>query len=69
MNALFPASETPIPIEAQIAEVERELAMREKVFPRWIDEKKLKPENAARCMNAMRAVLATLQSIKEKKPQ
>lgn len=69
MSDLFPASETPIPLEAQIAEVQRELAMREKVFPRWVDEKKMKPENAARCMNAMRAVLRTLQSLKEKTPQ
>lgn len=69
MSTLFPPSETPVPIEAQIAEVERELALREQVFPRWIADHKMKPEKAARCMNAMRAALASLKSIKEKTPQ
>ena len=55
-----------ITIEEQIAEVERELKLREHVYPRWVGEKKMRQEKADKCMAAMRAVLETLQSIKEK---
>lgn len=61
MSRLFEIS-----IEEQIAEVERELKLREHVYPRFIEAKKMRPEKAEKCMAAMRAVLATLKSIKEK---
>lgn len=61
MNGLFPIS-----LEEQIAEVERELRLREHVYPRFIESKKMRQEKADKCMAAMRAVLSTLQSIKEK---
>lgn len=54
-----------ITLDQQIAEVRRELAMREKLYPKWVSEKRLKPEAAERCLNAMKAVLATLNNIKE----
>lgn len=56
MNGLF-----AVTIEEQIAEVERELKLREHVYPRWVAEKKMRQEKADKCMAAMRAVLDTLR--------
>lgn len=51
-----------IPIEQQIRCVEREIRMRERVYPRWTAAGKMKPENAEYEIEAMRAVLRTLQA-------
>ncbi len=50
-----------ISIIGQIAEVEREIAMREQVYPKQVREGKMKPEAANMLMERMRAVLATLR--------
>jgi len=54
-------------IERQIACVKREIAMRERVYPRWVDSGKLKQSVADDEINVMKAVLATLQAVKEAK--
>lgn len=56
---------TPIPLAAQIACVEREIAMRERVYPRWVSEKRMPQKKADDEMAAMRAVLRTLRGIAE----
>ncbi len=48
------------PLAAQIAEVARECDVRARVYPRWIESGRLKPEDAARKLAAMRAALVTL---------
>lgn len=55
-----------VSLEQQIAEVERELKIREVVYPRWINaaKPKLRPETADRQMARMRAVLETLRRLK-----
>ncbi len=60
------ASLFAVSIEEQIAEVEREIKLREHVYPRWVAEKKMRQEKADKCMAAMRAVLETLKTTKEK---
>ena len=55
----------PIPIEEQIACVEREIAMRRRVYPRWTAAGKMKPEAAEREINVMSAVLMTLKGLRE----
>lgn len=55
-----------ITLEAQIASVEREIRMREKVYPRWTASGKLKKESADRELETMKAVLATLREIQAK---
>lgn len=44
----------------QIASVEREIAMRERVYPRWVQSERMTQRQADRELLAMRAVLATL---------
>ena len=55
----------PVSLEEQIRCVLREIDMRERSYPRWIAEKKLTEAKARHELAAMRAVLATLQSMKE----
>lgn len=52
-----------MPIDEQISSVVRELKMRDRVYPRWVQLGKLTQENADLEMNRMRAVLATLQRV------
>lgn len=44
----------------QIAEIERELAMRQNVYPGWVGRGKMRQGEADEHMARMRAVLATL---------
>lgn len=46
----------------QIKCVRREISMRERVYPRWIEQGKLKQEVADRELAHMRAVLDTLEA-------
>lgn len=61
---------TAVSIEDQIAEVKRELAMRERVYPRWINapKPKLTPQTGERQMARLRAVLATLEQVAAAQP-
>ena len=60
---LFVAAAMPIPLDAQIRCVEREIEMRERVYKRWVDERRLTQKVADREINTMRAVLATLKTM------
>lgn len=53
----------PIPIEAQIACVERELKQRAHVYPRRVAEGKMSQAFADEQVRAMEAVLATLRRV------
>lgn len=53
-----------VPIEAQIACVEREIKMRERVYPRWIEAKRMTQKKADEEIAAMRGVLETLRKSK-----
>ena len=65
MTALFQQldGELPIPLSAQIACVEREIAMRLRVYPRWVADKKMTLAKADSEIAAMRAVLRTLVEV------
>jgi hypothetical protein len=52
---------TEYPLAIQIAAVRREIALRERAYPRWVANARMKPERAAFELGAMRAVLATLE--------
>lgn len=56
------------PIDVQIQCVEREIGMRERVYPRWIEAKRMTQKKADQEIEAMRAVLATLQQVKVTTP-
>jgi hypothetical protein len=54
----------PVPLASQIAEVEREIKQRERVYPRWVEAGKMPKATADRQIEVMRAVLATLKAAK-----
>lgn len=62
MSGLFPEARPDI--NAQIKEVEREIAMRERVYPRWVESGKMTQAAAARQIENMKAVLSTLTASK-----
>lgn len=57
------ASPDTISIADQIACVKREMAMRERVYPRWVTAGKIKQEKADLQISEMKAVLKTLQDV------
>ena len=54
---------TTVPLETQLAEVNREIAMREKVYPRWITENKITKWKADEKLANMKAVADTLRGL------
>jgi hypothetical protein len=52
-----------IPLALQIDEIVRELALREKVYPTWVERGKMHQEVADKQMARMRAVLVTLMRL------
>ena len=61
MSDLYPDAQPSI--EEQIKCVLREIGMRERVYPRWIEQRKLLPKKAEREIALMRAVLETLRQV------
>jgi hypothetical protein len=60
----------PITLVEQIVAVRREIGYRERVYPRWTSEGKMKPDKAEHELAAMRAVLATLLEVhKQQNPE
>ncbi len=55
-----------ITIDEQIAEVRREIAMRRKVYPKWIEASSLPKVKADFQILAMEAVLISLQDLAKK---
>ncbi|MCS7069323.1 MAG: hypothetical protein NZN28_11940 [Meiothermus sp.] len=51
-------------LDEQIKEVAYELAMRENAYPHFIKQGRLKPQDAQRHYQVLKAVLRTLQAVK-----
>jgi hypothetical protein len=49
----------------QIACVKREIAMRERVYPRWVESKKMSQQKADKEIETMRTVLITLETMNQ----
>lgn len=49
-----------VTLEQQIACLRRELALRERVYPKWVASGRMTPVGADRELDAMRAALQTL---------
>jgi hypothetical protein len=56
----------PVTTSEMIAEVRRELHYRRRLYPRWVSEGKLPEKTAARRLAIMAAILADLETPKEK---
>lgn len=61
MRDLFP--DAPIPLAAQIREVEREIAQRSRVYPRQVKNGRMTQAAADRQMTVLAAVLKTLRGL------
>lgn len=58
-----------VTIADQIACVRREIAMRNKVYPRWVESGRMHRDQADREIESMIAVLATLRAVqREREP-
>lgn len=62
MTDLLPDLPTQVRIDDQIACVTREIAMRRKVYPRWVAAGKMTQAKADTEISCMLAVLATLEA-------
>ena len=54
----------PISLDDEIKEVEREIALRKRVYPHWIDAAKITREKADRQIAVMESVAARLNSLR-----
>lgn len=50
-----------VDLDAQMAELKREITLRERLYPRWVQDRKLSQATADRQLEAMRSALATLE--------
>jgi hypothetical protein len=51
----------PVSREEMVSEVQREIALRRRVYPRWVDAGKLKLDRAERQIAVLEAVLEELR--------
>jgi ABC-type nitrate/sulfonate/bicarbonate transport system substrate-binding protein len=58
-----------VPIESQIAEVQREIALRGNVYPGLVGRGKMRQAEADLCLKRMRAVLETLKWCQAHEPE
>lgn len=58
-----------IPLASQLAEVRREIAYRERVYPRWVENGKIKAAAAQWHLECMRAVERTLAAMMPPEPE
>ena len=53
-----------VSIDNMIASVQREIGFRRKVYPRWVQQKKMRPETAPMEIERMEAVLEALEELR-----
>ena len=56
----------PITLDDEIAEVSREIELRERNYPKWIDMGRLRQDHADRRLAVLLSVLKRLRGLKEK---
>ena len=54
-----------ITVQEQITEIERELGLRRRVYPKWVDAGKMKQATAEYRIEVLEGVLDTLRSFKD----
>ena len=63
-TAGVPAAPT-IDLAAQVAEARRELEMRNRLYPRWVESGKMTAERAQRLLALQEAIIATLERVRD----
>ncbi len=61
-------SDAPITLDQQIAEVRRELAIRQRVYPKWVESGRMKKDAADTSLTALQAAHDSLVALKEPTP-
>jgi hypothetical protein len=61
---VFNIDTAPIPLQAQIVELERELALRARVYPRFVASGKMSQKAADHHTDCLRAAIETLKRLK-----
>jgi hypothetical protein len=61
----FHADDAVCSIEDQIAEAQRELEQRERTYPNHVAAKRLKPQHATRRLRLQRAIIRTLEAVRD----
>lgn len=56
-----------VPLEDQIASARRELALRKRMYPIWVTAKRINPLKAETEIDAMAAIVETLEGLKKGK--
>lgn len=59
---------TKLPLSDLVACADRELAMRERVYPVWVEKKKMSDDKAAHETAAMKQIAATLRWLEKWEP-
>lgn len=65
--SLFPEAKVHASLDAQIACVKREVAMRRRAYPRWVQQGRMKQAVADHEIALMEEVQATLQGLAEER--
>ncbi len=55
-------AKTIFTLKQQIGCLQREIALRERLYPRWVESKKLKPESAEFELQCMKSIAERLKS-------
>jgi hypothetical protein len=58
----------PIPLDRQVACAKRELALRKRVYPTWVNAKRMNEFKAEEEIAAMAAIVATLEGLAKRAP-
>jgi hypothetical protein len=58
-------ADNPPTIDDEIKEIAREIEVRERLYPRWIEQNRISPYAANRRVQVMKSVLQRLTSMKE----
>ena len=56
-------ADQPVPLEEMLGSVRREVGLRRRVYPHWVELKKMTPEKASQELRAMEAVESLLEYV------
>ena len=58
-------SDVAVTFDEQLAELDREIAMRERLYPRWVMDDRLKVQDARQRLARLKAARETLRALKQ----
>lgn len=61
-------TDAPVTLQDMIECAKREVGMRKRVYPAWVEKGKMKPEKAALEIERMEAIVRTLEALSKDRP-